>query len=165
LKSVLIALTIVIAAFAALLVCDHYFLWKPSLEGKCGPAPDHPHLAQFRGEVVGKSLPLFQYRWIRRRFKAVGTTLSLVRSLPSTEYEGNIVRHGENAGEIVIDQSGKFDFGALQPGEYELSVRLPGEDAFGWGFVIDKSARATEVLIDASPAYYCSCCGWNFELR
>jgi hypothetical protein len=32
-----------------------------------------------------------------RRFKAVGTTLSLVRDLPSTEYQGNTVWHGESS--------------------------------------------------------------------
>ena len=95
----------------------------------------------------------------------MGTTLSLVRDLPSTEYQGNVVRNGERVGEVVIDKSGRFDFGDLMPGEYELMVTYPGEDAVGFGFVIDRAARSTSVLIDASPAYYCNCCGWNFELR
>lgn len=69
------------------------------------------------------------------------------------------------AEEVVIDKSGRFDFGDLKPGEYDLQVTYPGEDAVGFGFVIDPAAHSTDVLIDVSPAYYCNCCGWNFELR
>ena len=49
--------------------------------------------------------------------------LTLVRDLPSTEYQGNVVRNGELAGEVVIDKSGRFDFGDLKPGEYDLQER------------------------------------------
>ena len=108
---------------------------------------------------------IVQYRWLRRRFNAVGTTLNLVRDLPSTVYQGNVLRNVERAGDVVIDKSGKFDFGDLPRGEYELTVTYPGEDAVDFGFVIDPSASSSEVLIDASPAYYCYCCGWNFEPR
>jgi len=80
-------------------------------------------------------------------------------------YKGNVVRHGEREGEVVIDKSGKCDFGDLPPGEYELTVTYPGEDAVGFGFVIDPYASSSDVLIDASPAYNCNCCGWNFEPR
>jgi len=90
-----------------------------------------------RGEVVGKNLSIVQYRWLRRRFRAVDTTLSLVRDLPSTEYQGNVVRHDERAGDVVIDKSGGFDFGDLMPGEYDLLVTYPGEVAVGFQFVID----------------------------
>jgi hypothetical protein len=170
-KRLLITLAVVVAAFFALFTCNYFLLWKPSLQGKCGgrtlgsPEPALPRLARFRGEVVGKNLSIVQYRWLRRRFKAVGTTLSLVRDLPSTEYQRNVVRHGERVRDAVIDKSGRFDFGDLMPGEYELTVTYPGEDAVGFGFVIDPAARSTYVLIDASPAYYCDCCGWNFEPR
>jgi hypothetical protein len=155
--SVTIVLAVVIAAFSILFTCDYFLLWKPSHEGRCGgftlnsPAPARPHLARFRGQVVGKNLWILQYRWLRRRFKAVGTTLSLVRDLPSSEYKGNIVLHGERVRDVVIDNFGRFDFGDLTPGEYDLSVIFPGEDAVGFGFVIDPSAHSTEVLIDASP--------------
>lgn len=88
-----------------------------------------------------------------------------MRDLPSTEYKDNIVRHGEERGDVVIDKSGRFDFGDLSPGEYELTVTYPGQDAVGFGFVIDPSARSSDVVIDASPAYHCNCCGWNFEPR
>jgi len=171
LKRLPITLAVVIATFVALFTCNYFLLWKPSLQGKCGgrtlgsPEPARPRLARFRGEVVGKNLSIVQYRWLRRRFKAVGTTLSLVRDLPSTEYQGNVVWHGERVGDVVIDKSGRFDFGDLMPGEYDLTVTYPGEDAVGFGFAIDPSARSTDVLIDASPAYYCNCCGWNFEPR
>src|SRR5216684_3405996 len=162
----LFILAVVIAAIFALFICNYFLLWNPSLQVNCGgqtlgsPEPALPRVARFRGEVVGKNLSVVQYRWLRRRFKAVGTTLSLVRDLPSTEYQGNVVRHGERVGDVVIDKSGRFDFGDLMPGEYELMVTYPGEDAVGFGFVIDPAARSTDVLIDASPAYYCNCCGW-----
>jgi hypothetical protein len=87
----------------------------------------------------------------------------LVRELPSTWYQGNEVRHGERVGETVIDRSGKFDFGDLKPGVYDLTVTYPGDDAVGFGFIIDPVATSSDVLIDASPAEYCNCCGWNFE--
>jgi hypothetical protein len=129
--SVIAVLAVVIAAFATLATCHYFLLRKPSLQGKCrgltlnSPAPARPHLLRFRGQVVGKNLWILQYRWLRRRFKAVGTTLSLVRDLPSTEYEGNVVRHGERVGNVVIDNSGRFDFGDLPPGEYDLTVTYP----------------------------------------
>lgn len=163
------ALGVVVLGFVALLAFQYFLLIKPSDEGKCGgrtlnsPEPEPPHLTRFRGQVVGRHLWPVQYRWLRRHFKAVGTTLSLVRELPSTEYQGNIVVHGERVGELVIGKSGEFDFGSLTPGMYDLTVTYPGEDAVGFGFVVDPSARSTNVLIDASPAYYCNCCGWNFE--
>src|ERR1700704_214163 len=171
LKRLLITLAVVIAAFFALFICSYFLLWKPSLQGKCGgrmfgsPEPARPRLARFRGEVVGKKLSIVQYRWFRRRFKAVGTTLSLVRNLPSTEYQGTIVRHNDRVADVVVDKSGRVDFGDLMPGEYNLLVTYPGEAAVGFQFVIDPAARSTDVLIDASPAYYCNCCGWDFEPR
>jgi hypothetical protein len=149
--SVITFIALPIAAVAILFTCHYFLLWKPSLEGKCGglalnsPAATHPHLARFRGQVVGKNLSILQYRWLRRRFKAVGTTLSLGRDLPSAQYEGNVVRHGERVGDVVIDSSGRFDFGELQAGEYDLTVTFPGEDAVGFGFVIDPSAHNTEL--------------------
>ena len=170
-KRILVAVEVVIAAFFVLATINYYLLWKPSLQGKCGgqtlgsPAPTPAHIARFRGQVVGKNLWIVQYRWLRRRFNAVGTTLNLVRDLPSTVYQGNVLRNVERAGDVVIDKSGKFDFGDLPRGEYELTVTYPGEDAVDFGFVIDPSASSSDVLIDASPAYYCYCCGWNFEPR
>jgi hypothetical protein len=68
-------------------------------------------------------------------------------------------------GDVVVDKSGRFNFGDLMPGQYDLAVTYPGQDAVGFGFVIDPSARSTDVLIDASPAYYCNCCDWTFEPR
>jgi hypothetical protein len=171
LKRFLMALLLVVGLLVVLFSCNYFLLWKPSLQGKCGsvniggPSPPLPHITRFRGQVVGRNLWILQYRWLRRRFKAVGTTLSLVKDLPSTEYKGNIVQHGEKVADVVIDKSGSFDFGNLAPREYDLKVSMPGEDAVGFEFVIDPSAPSTTVLIDASPAYYCNCCGWNFDPR
>lgn len=170
-KRLFLTLAVAIATFFALVTCHYFLLWKPSLQGKCGgrtlnsPVLAPPHLARFRGQVVGKNLWILQYRWLRRRFKAVGTTLSLGRKLPPTESKGNVLRHGEMVRDVAIDKSGRFDFGELPAGEYNLTVTFPGEASVGFAFIIDPSARSSDVLIDASPAYYCNCCGWNFEPR
>jgi hypothetical protein len=89
----------------------------------------------------------------------------LARELPSTEYQGNVIRHVDRVGDVVVDKSGRFDFGDLMPGVYSLVVAYAGEAGVVFGFVIDPAARSTDVLIDASPAYYCNCCGWDFEPR
>ena len=102
LPKLFVAFGVVVAALIVLAPCNYFLLWKPSLQGKCGgqttfrsPAPYRPHLAELRRHVVGKNLWIAQYRWLRRRFKAIGTTLSLVRELPSTAYEGNVVLNEE----------------------------------------------------------------------
>jgi hypothetical protein len=166
-KRLLVALGLGIVALIVLVIWDYTFLWQPSLEGKCVRQSARSHLAHFRGEVVGKHLWILQYRWLRRRFAAVGTKLTLVRILPSTVYDGNIVRHGEKVGDVVIGKSGRFDFGDLPPGEYDLTVSYSGkgDDDLGFGFVIDPSARSSDLLIDASPAESCNCCGGDFEPR
>jgi len=71
------------------------------------PEPHALALHDF-GRIVGKKLSIVQYRWLRRRFKAVGTTLSLVRNYPQP-----IPRHRRpHATEwnVVVDKSGRFDF-------------------------------------------------------
>jgi hypothetical protein len=117
-KRIVVAVGLLIAAFFVLTTFYYYLLSKPSLRGECGRNPDPipPRISRFRREVVGKNLWIVQYRWLRRRFKAVGTTVDLVRDLPSTVYQGNVVGHDEKVGEVVIDKSGKFDFGDLPPG-------------------------------------------------
>jgi hypothetical protein len=159
-----------VAVFVVLVACHFFLLLKPSDEGKCGgfsdgPAPALPQVARLRGQAVGASLGIVQYRWLRRLFKARGTRLSLRRQLPSTEFKGNVVSQSESVRDIVIDESGTFDFGVLAPGRYDLNVSYPGDDAVVLGLVIDPSASNTGVLIDASPAQYCYCCGWSLEPR
>jgi hypothetical protein len=154
----IVGVTIVIgvALFGA-----HY---KILLRGDC-ESPEHLRLSRFRGQVVGKSLGVLQYRWLRRRFNATGTQLTLEKVLPDSYYEGNLIKNSSLVGEQEIGRTGAFDFGELPQGDYSLTVRLPGEDAVGFGFSIDPRAQHAKVLIDASPGYYCWCCGWNFEPR
>src|ERR1700730_15926777 len=65
-----IAFGVVVATFIALATCNYVVLWKPSSQGKCsdqttffrGPVPTRPHLAELRGQVVGKNLWIVQYR-------------------------------------------------------------------------------------------------------
>jgi len=171
LQRILIPVALVVPIILILTICHYFLLLKPSGEGKCGgqkygsPAPPLPHLSRFRGKVVGKNLWVVQYRWLRRLFVPAGTRLDLVRDLPSTIYQGNATHHDERVGHVIVDRTGSFDFGDLKPGTYNLMVSYPGEDAVMFGFIIDASARSNNVLIDASPAYYCFCCGWNFEPR
>lgn len=146
--------------------CGYFLLWEPSLRGYCGdPHTPTLYLRQLRGQVVGRNLGIIQYRWLRRRFNAVGTALTVERTLPSTEYKGNEIQHSERVWQTIIDRSGRFDSGDLTSGDYLMTVKYPGEDGVGFRFVIDASAQTSEVLIDASPAYYCKCCGWDFEPR
>jgi hypothetical protein len=76
-----------------------------------------------------------------------------------------LVAAGSFVNSLVVPESGRFDFGGLLPNEYALTVDRPGAAAFEVRFAIDPSAPNEDVLIDASPAYYCSCCGWDFEPR
>ena len=133
-------------------------------QGDC-EAPEHYRISKFRGHVVGKSLGILQYRWLRRRFNATGTRLTLTKPAPDSYYEGNRFKNESSVGEQVIGPTGAFDFGELPPGEYSLLVAFPGEDAMEFRFSIDPDEPHAEVLIDASPGYYCVCCGWNFEPR
>ena len=121
--------------------------------------PDYHRISTLRGQVVGRALGALQYRWLRRRFIPVGTRLELM-NVPS--HPGELSRR---LGVQVIDQTGEFDFGNLMPGDYSLTVHVPGEDAYGVRFTIDPSVQNRDVLVDASPAYYCQCCGWEFEPR
>lgn len=50
-------------------------------------------------------------------------------------------------------------------GEHSLAVELPGEEIVLFHFAVTPRAQTTEILIDASPAPYCDCCGWDFEPR
>lgn len=141
------------------LLVSHYTIL---VQGNCAE-PEQHRISKFRGQVVGKSLGVLQYRWLRRRFAAIGTELHLSRILPDTHYDPSVIKKTSAIGDIKIDGTGTFDFGELPAGDYSLTVVLPGEDAVDFGFTIDPLAPPAEVLIDASPGHYCWCCGWNFE--
>ena len=129
--------------------------------GTCNKT-EHNEVAQVRGRVVGKSLGLLQFRWLRRLFAGDSAGLQLyTHQVP--------YRTGQPYGflrAMTADQSGSFDFGEVPPGEYALSVNLaPDEAGVMFHFAVNPSKRTTEILIDASPAPYCDCCGWDFEPR
>jgi hypothetical protein len=150
---------LVIAAIAfvcSIVVLFAYF--KILHEGDC-KQPEHHRIERLRGQVVGRSLGLVQYRWLRRRFIAAGTKLRLIgpRKDP-VGWESLLI-------DRVVNESGTFDFGNLPAGDYSLEVTLPGEATFGVSLTIDSTAHNNDILIDASPRYYCSCCGWDFEPR
>ena len=149
------------ASIAVLIVLGvlHYTLL---FTGQC-PHPEEYRISTFKGRVVGKSLWLVQYRWLRRLFTPVDTTLNLqTRHYEDRPGVGRIPT-GREIGTRLVGTAGTFDFGALPPDTYSLTVKVLGEDAVGFGFVIDPLARNSDVLIDASPAHYCFCCGWDFE--
>jgi hypothetical protein len=159
-KGALLGAGLILALGVALFVAHYMILWQ----GDC-QSPEHYRISGFRGHVVGKSLGVLQYRWLRRRFTATGTQLILTKPAPDSYYEGNLIKNASSVGEQEIGPTGAFDFGELPPGDYSLTVAFPGEDAVAFGFSIDPDAPHKEVLIDASPGYYCRCCGWNFEPR
>lgn len=160
LKRILVAMGAALLVGIGLLVAHYQIL----ATGDCAK-PENYRISRFRGHVVGKSLGVIQYRWFRRQFTARGAHLRLEKQRPDTYYAGNLIKNSSLIGATDIDRSGVFDFGDLLPGDYSLIVKLPGEDAVGFGFSIDPQAHNTEVLIDASPGYYCQCCGWDFEPR
>lgn len=161
-------LIIVAASVVAISVCFVaafiFLLWQPSVRGQC-EKPDHHTISTLRGQVVGKSLEFIQYRWLRRRFKAAGVKLTLQTQHFETRPGIGEIPTGKFVRTLTVGDSGTFDFGDLVPDEYVLSVDLPGEDSVAFHFAVDPAAHNTDVLIDASPAYYCRCCGWDFEPR
>ena len=159
LKTALIGGGVLLFVVAALFVAHYQILWTGSCE-----SPDHYRISRLRGQVVGKSLGVLQYRWLRRRFKATATELIVTKNA-DYYYQGNLIKKDDSVAERTADGSGAFDFGELPPGEYRLMVTLPGESTVGFGFSVDPAAPTSEVLVDASPGYYCRCCGWNFEPR
>ncbi len=166
-----------IAIVVLLGLCWYILLWLPSLSGWCN-GPEQPYrISTLHGRVVGKSLGLIQYRWLRRRFTPVGTVLRLETAHYEIRPDAGLIQSGGRfIGSQVIGDDGTFDFGSLPPltgdsgyklipDAYGLSVKMPGEDAFGFRFYVDPKVHNSDVLIDASPAYYCKCCGWDFEPR
>ena len=158
LKLVVITASGIVLGLVVTVVTYYKVLWL----GGCRN-PEHYQISTFRGRVVGRSLGVFQYRWVRRQFTAAGTTLTLSTFRYARALDGSSYISGEPVGERVIDSTGAFDFGDLVPGEYQLNVAFPREDSYMVYFAIDPKAHTTAVLIDASPRYYCECCGWEFE--
>ena len=156
-KRGLIGVGVMIVVFAGLAFADYQILWLGNCESS-----DHYRISRLRGRVVGRSLGILQYRWLRRRFKAVGTELTVTKAA-DYYYQGNLIKNEALVGEQTVGGTGTFDFGRLPPGEYSMLVTLPGEDSVGFAFSIDPEAQQSEVLVDASPGYYCRCCGWDFE--
>ena len=133
----------VIAAFVALFTCSYFLLWRPSLQGKYEVAHSevqNPHALALHD--FGEKLLARIFRLSNIAGFVGGSGQSTRRSVwletyPQPKYQGNVVRHDERAGDVVIDKSGRFDFGDLMPGEYDLLVTYPGEVAVGFQFVID----------------------------
>ena len=163
LRRLLLAVAGVMAVGVALFVAAVVIL----LEGHC-EQPEHYRISKFRGQVVGRRLGPLQYRWLRRQFRPpAGTKLMLSKIVSEPHYRGAdfVPEEGVVIGNRNPDASGAFDFGDLTPGNYSVIVKLPNEDAVEFGFTIDPTAHNADVLIDASPAPYCHCCGWDFEPR
>jgi hypothetical protein len=157
-KLALIGVGLVFGVVVVLFVAHYQIL----VLGNC-ESPEQHRISRLRGHVVGKSLGPLQYRWLRRNFKAGGTQLAVVQAAPDSHYEGNVINNTTVVAEKTVAANGVFDFGELPPGDYAMWVTLPGQATASFGFSIDAGAPSSEVLIDASPAYYCRCCGWNFE--
>lgn len=156
----LIVVATVCVVVAALFVAHYQLL----VMGGC-EQPPHLRIARLHGQVVGRSLSVLQYRWLRRLFTAGGTPLTVMKEGPDTSYQGDVFKNIVVVAEKAAEAGGEFDFGELPPGDYSLLVGMPAGDSVSFGFSIDPAASDNGVLIDASPGYYCWCCGWNFELR
>ncbi len=135
-----------IGVVLVLAVCNYALLWIPSQDGACS-RPEISRISTLRGHVVGKSLWLVQYRWLRRRFTAVGTTLSLDTTHYENRPNAGLIWTGKHVATQVVGDDGTFDFGQLPPmlgqtfvgdprlpDHYSLTVKMPGEDAVGFGF-------------------------------
>src|SRR5215469_8856083 len=80
--------------------------------------PNQYRVSAIKGQVVGKDLWLAQYRWLRRMFKGKDATLTLYRVAEAPSYKRDFIR------QIAADDAGNFDFGPLDPGDYEMLVHL-----------------------------------------
>lgn len=104
-KGPLLGAGLILALGVALFVAHYMIL----LQGDC-QCPEHYRISGFRGHVVGKSLGVLQYRWLRRRFNATGTQLILTKPAPDSYYEDNLIKNSSSVGEQEIGPTGAFDF-------------------------------------------------------
>src|SRR6266550_1875322 len=97
-----------IGVILLLAVCAYALLWVPSMSGACTKPGIH-RISTLRGRVVGRSLWIVQYRWLRRRFTPVGTTLSLATSHYESRPDAGLISTGKHVATQTIGDAGTFD--------------------------------------------------------
>lgn len=151
----------------------HYFLFAAIILGgflihsivwltvRDCPKPLLFRVSNLHGRVVGRDLWLVQYRWFRRRFEGKFATLSLYRMAPPPLLQQTLAK------EIHADEFGGFDFGPIEPGDYELGVKLATSEhpAQRFKFTIEPGRYSGPVLIDDSFDNACSCMGRDVEFK
>ena len=122
-----------------------------ALSQACSLAPGYFHqVTAIRGRVVGKSLGLLGFTWLRRSFKVTNATLDLY------EYESAPFDQLRKVASVRTDAHGSFDFGTVPKGHYYLNIAVDGSDRLGGLFeveVTDVVKPTQSVVIDVSPIH------------
>jgi hypothetical protein len=110
---------------------------------------------------VGRNLGPFQYRWLRRMFSGTQASLSLFRIQGSDAEAHELVRR------IYANDFGYFDFGPVDPGDYELQVGITGDpkNVQRFLFTVDPKVRNSALLIDDSSQGHWTCRGHDVDYR
>ncbi len=104
-----------------------------------------------RGHVVGKSLGLLQFRWLRQSFSVQNATLTL--------YEYRWPAKIADLKPIAVtktDGHGNFEFGKVDIGHYYLRLQAKAPEAMEDLFeveVTDKVRPTASILMDISPVH------------
>ena len=136
----------------------HSLIWLSFRE--CSK-PNQYRVAAIKGRVVGKDLWLAQYRWLRRMFKGKDATLTLYHVAPAPSYKRDFIR------QVAADDAGNFDFGAIEPGDYELLVHLSdsGYPAQQFEFAVELGQYAGPLMVDGSYEGSATCRGRDVEFH
>jgi hypothetical protein len=148
---------LVLAGVLGCILLIHSVIW---LRLRDCPKPNSYRVGTtLRGRVVGRDLLIVQYRWLRRMFPGREASLSLYKLGTPTAPHHDFVRN------VFADDAGNFDFGIIEPGDYELVVRLAGSDYQGEGvqFNVERGGRVDRMVIDASFDHGCTCLGRDVE--
>lgn len=123
--------------------------------------PNSHVVSEIRGRVVGRDLWLAQYRWLRRMFKGNDAVLILYR-VPTP-----LSTHRELVHEIAADAFGNFDFGPIEPGYYDLQVKLADSSfpAQHYAFTVERGRYSGPLTIDDSYEGSSTCKGRDVDFH
>jgi hypothetical protein len=124
-----------------------FFLCFISQVDACSWAVGYFHqVTRLKGKVVGKSLGLVQFRWLRRSFSVSGAELVLY------EYQG-WNWNSKPLAHAVANSSGEFEFPSLREGHYTLQVKGGGMEDWFDVEITNKVPVTKKVTIDISPNF------------
>jgi hypothetical protein len=152
------------------------YLGQPHLQGRrrllsplagengsgCSWAPGYFYQATcLKGRVVGRSLGLVQFRWLRRMFAVSSAELRL--------YDYNQPFHWDNKPPVVAKTSttrtGDFEFGALKEGHYRLEISSANLDDYFDVEITSRVPLTKNITIDISPISPDCTGGHEFEVE